>query len=78
MLDKNNMLYNIKWNNLNQIINWTDCKTVDCIQNTISSLIDLLSKNNTRKKHLKLFTPLVTDHNKISATIDISKPKYIY
>ena len=82
MLDKNNMLHNVlKWNNLNQIINKatrTGFKTVDGIPKTTSSLIDVLITNNPKsiKTQSTSLTPLVTNHNEISATIDIAKPKY--
>ena len=76
------MLHNVlKRNNLNQIINKatkTDCKTVGGIPKTKNSLIDVLITNNPKsiKKHSTSLTPLVTDRNEISATIDIGKPKY--
>ena len=52
MVDKNYMLHNIlKWNNHNQNINKakkSDCKTVDGIPKTKSSLIDVLITNNPK------------------------------
>ena len=51
---------------------------MDNIPNTTSSLIDVLlqttkiyKKNNTQH----VLKTLLTDHNEISATIDIAKPK---
>ena len=82
MLDKNNMLHNIlKRNNLNQIINKatrTDCKTVDAMPNMTCSIIDVLITSNPKfiNNHLTRLTPLTTDHNEISATNNIAKPKY--
>ena len=65
MLDKNNMLhYILKRNNLNKITNKarrTDCKTVDDIQKTTSSLIDVLVTNNPKsiKKTFNKFDTII-------------------
>ena len=64
MFDKKNMLHNVvKQNNLNQNIKKatrTDCKTVDGITKTTSSLIDVSITKNPKpiKKHSRSLTTM--------------------
>ena len=81
MQNKDNMLSNIiKRNNLYQIIDKPtriESKIHEGISTISKTLIDVLITNNPKsiKNHSTNPTPLETDHNNISATINITKPK---